>query len=309
MNGAVRGAACMCLCLLVLSGSTAPAPTHREAGVLGGADGLQMRLPAALAMDAGGNVLIADHGASAVLVVSPEGKVLNTIRLSFRPTAICALADGRTYVGGRGVLIALDNTGRVANEARSETLRDLPDAAVAGIAVDGKDVFVSFASTPGSTRGRIIRMDRELKTARTIGTGYRGCCGILDIAARDGVLYLAENGTFRVIMFDRDGRELGHFGKRDAAAPDGFGGCCNPVNLCFGPDGALWTSEKTPNVVKRFDQKGRLLSVVSQLGRPASREDLVGGCVSSSIAVSADCKTVYVLDKMTSSVRVLRRAE
>lgn len=307
MKTALRIVARVVVLATFCTAAQASAPTHREAGALGGERNPGLRTPMALAMGADGNLLVADQAASAVLAFAPDGRHVATMKTPFGPTAMCVAADGEICIGGIGSLARLDKTGRVLAEARPGALAELPRTPVSGIAVDGKDVFASFASGTGTTRGLILRLDRDLTAAVAIGSGYRGCCGILDIAARDGVVCLAENGGFRVILFDRNGKETGRFGKRDASSPDGFGGCCNPMNLCFGPDGALWTSEKTPNVVKRFDLKGKLLSVVGTLGQPVTREDMVGGCVSSSIAISPDGNTVYVLDKLTSSVRVLRR--
>ena len=119
----------------------------------------------------------------------------------------------------------------------------------------------------------------------------------MDIQARDGELWVAENARHRVIRYDRDGKELASFGKRDRTASNGFGGCCEPKNLRFGPDGDIYCSQsESPTVVKRFTPKGEFRGVVTLA-------DFKCGCARVTVELSQDRREVYVLDPMTDTIR------
>jgi sugar lactone lactonase YvrE len=125
----------------------------------------------------------------------------------------------------------------------------------------------------------------------------------MDIQARDGALWVAENGRHRVTCYDRDGKRLSSFGKRDRKAVDGFGGCCEPKNIRFGPDGDVYCSESgAPTVVKRFTVDGEFRGV-------ATLVHFKGGCVRATVEVSPDGKDVYVLDTATDTIHRFSRSD
>jgi hypothetical protein len=134
-------------------------------------------------------------------------------------------------------------------------------ASFTGIAVAENDLFV-VCSGPGYTFNA-WRMNHEFQNEKLIVPGLRGCCGQLDCQTHDGDLWLAMNTQHKVYRYDRDGNELGTFGKRDREAADGFGGCCEPKNIRLGEDGFVYCSESGPPVcVKRFSRDGEFQNVV-----------------------------------------------
>jgi sugar lactone lactonase YvrE len=82
---------------------------------------------------------------------------------------------------------------------------------------------------------------------------------------------------------------MGAWGESARSGLEGFGSCCNPMNVAFGPDNAVYTAEDNTGRIKRYSPEGRLLSLVGSV-------DLVPGCKNCSIAVSHDGSRVYMLD-------------
>jgi len=186
-------------------------------------------------------------------------------------------------------------------EAEKARLREAARsaAAISGIAATEKDLFVACRSSMGFA---VYRMDRSFGNPMKIVSGLRGCCGQMDIQARDGKLYAAENARFRVVCYDREGKELAAWGERDRKGADGFGSCCNPMNLRFGPEGDLYTSEASLGRIKRYSPEGKLLGVVGTA-------EVVGGCKHVPVVVSKDGRRVFLLDITTSSIAVLEKRE
>lgn len=124
----------------------------------------------------------------------------------------------------------------------------------------------------------------------------------MDVQCCDGELYVCENSRHRVIRFDRDGKEVAQFGKRDRTGEgENFGGCCNPMNLCFSKDGNLYVSESN-GVVKHFTPSGKYLGIV---GIAAVQP----GCKNSCVGVTADDKRLFYIDVYKSQIILLTREE
>ena len=186
----------------------------------------------------------------------------------------------------------------IAMQARYSAMRK---RAVTGIAVAGDDVFVAVPMV--SSYGYAVwRMDADLDNPVRIVDGLRGCCGQMDIQAHGGVLYVAENSRGQVVGYDRDGREVAAFGRRDRKSIEGFGSCCNPMNIRFGPEGEIYTSEASLGRVKRFSTEGEFLGLVGTA-------EIIPGCKHVAIDVSKDGKQVYMLDITRSQVVVLAAQE
>src|SRR5208282_3179622 len=92
--------------------------------------------------------------------------------------------------------------------------------AVPGITVSGDDVFAACPS-PSDFTYWVYRLDRQLQNPKQILVNLHGCCGQMDIQAKDGKLWVAHNGRHLVESFDREGKKLFDFGKNDRSAADG----------------------------------------------------------------------------------------
>jgi len=89
-----------------------------------------------------------------------------------------------------------------------------------------------------------------------------------------GQIVLAHPGRHRVQTYDPAGRMLKEWGRFDEHDPEGFTGCCNPINVAVFPFYVLnnldlkgrglgiVTAEKAPPRVKVYDEEGRLVALI-----------------------------------------------
>lgn len=274
----------------------------------------------ALRLHTDGNLLACDAEANQIKVICPEGKQVDTIKLEFAPEAIDVAADGTIYCGGQGQLAKLDRHGRLLKTAELPKKEDPPAGEkrrgssrknrVSGIAVSGRDLFVAYgAGWSLRSKSMLFRFSVELDDRQLIAKDLRGCCQRCDIVARDGVAYVAENARYQVVSYNRSGEVLGRWGGKNRKGLEGFGACCNPMNLCFDARGVLYTAESGLGRVKRYSTGGKFLSLVGYVG--VDRFSRAGGfaasCSNIAIAVTPDGKRVYVMDYKNNCIRVLQQ--
>ena len=167
------------------------------------------------------------------------------------------------------------------------------------ITASDSDVFVSCPALAGYGFG-VWRTDDKFGKAKEVIKSLSGCCGQMDVQCCNGELYVCENSRHRVIRFDRDGKEIGQFGKRDRTGEgENFGGCCNPMNLCFTKDGNLYVSESN-GVVKHFTPAGKYLGIVGIA-------EVQPGCKNSCVGVTGDDKQLFYIDVYKSQIIHLTR--
>jgi hypothetical protein len=145
-------------------------------------------------------------------------------------------------------------------------------------------------------------MTHDFREPKQIISGLSGCCGQIDIQAAADGLYVAENSRHRVVKFDREGKRLDAWGKRDReGSAGGFGGCCNPMNLCFLPGGYVLTAE-SEGLMKRFTADGKYDGLLGTA-------QVSGGCKNVAVAVSPDGKHAYFYDQQGSQILIFDRAD
>jgi len=97
---------------------------------------------------------------------------------------------------------------------------------------------------------------------------------------------------------------------KPSAAIEGFCGCCNPIGLTLLPDGACITCEKGLPRVKVYSAERNFDSVVAgpeSFTENARAHDL-SDCTVGGLDAAADSQgRIYVLDLITSDVRVMKR--
>lgn len=111
----------------------------------------------------------------------------------------------------------------------------------------------------------------------------------MDVQSNANGIFVAENSRHRVRRYDRNGSHVADWGRRSKSNVEGFGGCCNPMNLAFGADGSVYTAESTSGCIKKYSPDGKLQALIGNV-------KLVPGCKKVSIAVSQDGSRVYMLD-------------
>lgn len=159
---------------------------------------------------------------------------------------------------------------------------------VSSISATDANVFLATRSAVGYGF-EVWKMDADFAGGEQIVSGLSGCCGQMDVKANATGLFVAENSKHRVCCYDLDGKLVRTWGKGARSGVEGFGSCCNPMNVAFGPDGVVYTAEDNTGRIKRYSPEGELLGLVGSV-------ELVPGCKNCSIAVSDDGNRVYMLD-------------
>ncbi len=185
-------------------------------------------------------------------------------------------------------------------QIRRRAKRQTGTARYTGLAVADDDLFVICSGAGYSYNA--WRMNHDFGQPKRILTGLSGCCGQMDCQTHDGNLWLAMNTQHKAICYDRDGTKLSEFGKRDAAAADGFGGCCEPKNLRFSKDGKyVYCAQSGPPVcVKRFTLDGTFKDIVCF---PVFET----GCVR--VSVDVDGETFFMMSPNESTIYVFAPAQ
>ena len=272
----------------------------------------------------------AANNASGIRVYSPTGKLLKTLALEIKPVVVSAAADGSIFVAGDGKLLKVDADGKVLASAVSpvasvpvkitpameemlkESNRHTPEelertktslaqrrADVTGLAVTEQDVFMAVP-TPNEFTYRVYRFDHALQNPTLVVEKLRGCCGQMDIQARDTKLWIPHNGRHSVEMRDRDGKELAKFGKGGKVKAEDFGGCCEPKNMRALANGDVLVAESgPPTCIKRFSASGKFLGVVAIVNQKSD-------CVRVTVDMSPDGTSFYLLDTQRDAIRVFK---
>lgn len=173
----------------------------------------------------------------------------------------------------------------IQQQVKSQMARKMGVASIS--AVDDK-VYIACSAAVGYGYS-VWSIEGDFADGKEIITDLRGCCGQMDVQACDKGIYVAENSRDRVVCFDHEGEEVCHWGHSAREGIRGFGSCCNPMNVAFGPNSTVYTAESGSGRIKQYSSDGELLQVVGSA-------DLVPGCKKVSIGVSDDGSRVFMLD-------------
>lgn len=170
---------------------------------------------------------------------------------------------------------------------------------VASISEADGEVFLATGAQQGYGFS-VWRTNRHFDSAELIVKQLSGCCGQMDVQACCDGVFVAENSRHKVRRFDRTGDEVCSWGSGNREGLRGFGGCCNPMNVAFGPDQTVYTAESETGRIKRFTNEGELIELVG-------KADLVPGCKKVSIAIGPNGDRVYMLDITRNHIVMLER--
>ena len=250
--------------------------------------------------------------ANAVSVLDRDGARLKEIDLGAAVRCVAVAGDGTIYAGARDHVEVFDATGKRLATWESPGKRTW----FTGLAVGENDVFAADAGNRV-----VLRYDKSGKLAGRIGekNKERNVPGIimpspyLDVKlARDGLLRLNNTGRHRVEAYTPSGDLEFSWGKPSAGI-EGFCGCCNPIGLAMLPDGRCVTCEKGLPRVKVYSNEGVFESVV------AGPETFPENAKATFVKGAEDCRLggldaavdsqqrIYILDLVTSDVRVMKR--
>ena len=169
---------------------------------------------------------------------------------------------------------------------------------VTAVAVAENDVFVATSARVGFGY-EVYRMDHNLENSKQLLDGLSGCCGQMDIHARGEQLFVAQNTKFNVGIYDRDGESISSFGERLNQDNQGFGSCCNPMNVLCCENGDILTAESSIGKIKRFNADGELIGYVG-------RARIGGGCKHVAIGFNQKLDRYYVQYEDNHQICVLK---
>ena len=170
---------------------------------------------------------------------------------------------------------------------------------VASISAIEEAVFIACRAPVGYGYN-VWRLTPDFAEGQQIVEGLSGCCGQMDVQACDEGIFVAENSRHRVCRYDAEGNLIETWGKGARTGIEGFGSCCNPMNLACGEGGVVYTAEDTTGRIKRYTPDGKLLSVVGSA-------DVVPGCKKVAVGVAAGGDRVYMLDITRNHIAQLDR--
>jgi hypothetical protein len=198
--------------------------------------------------------------------------------------------------------------GRSSGPNKIESVEDIVEGMISrlkisnALAASDKDVFVASGVLKGYGYA-IWRITHDFAEPKQIVTGLSGCCGQMDIHCCGEDVYAAENSRKSVLRFDREGKKIASFGKgeRNGGSGAGFGGCCNPMNLCFTSSGNVLTAE-SEGYIKEFSKDGTFKGILGQA-------KVSGGCKNVALALSPDGNRAYFFDLQGSRIVILGKKE
>jgi hypothetical protein len=281
--------------------------THLEVEPIGATDETSFANLTTFCLTQEDNILACDAERNEIRAMNQFGKKLDTWKLDFSPYAILSCDSGEVYVAGEGIVAKYDKAGKLIKKVEAEK-DGFPNSKASGIAASEENVFVAFG-TDWSLRSRsnIVKFNHELEEWEVIAEDLRGCCQRLDMLVWDKTLYIAENARHRVLKMDKDGKIVGKWGERDRVNIEGFGSCCNPMNLYQSPKGWLYTAESGLGRIKKYGPDGEFLGLVGYVGvvRFNQAGRLAAACSNITVAANKDESRIFVLDFKENLIRIL----
>jgi hypothetical protein len=270
------------------------------------------------AIAVGPDAAIYVSGDQAVRKFDAAGRQVGEIAAAEPPGALAVGADGRIYAATAGRLRVY-----AADGALLTAWPQLgPNAMITSIAATQGEVFVADAG-----RRLVLRCEPSGKLLATIGRkdpernvpGLNVPSPYLDVAmGPDGLLRVTNPGRHRIEAYTADGDFEFHWGEY-SARPQGFCGCCNPVNFAilggaksFGDFDGFVTAEKGLTRVKIHDAEGRFVGVVAGPESFRRHDELAAlkptGEPFAALDVAVDGEgRILVLDPYVNQVRTFRR--
>jgi YYY domain-containing protein len=247
------------------SAGEAPAP---------GAPG-QLSQPRGVAVDAQGNVYIADFGNDRVQKFGPDGGFLKTwgahgsLPSQFKQ-------PGDLSIGGDGLLYVADTWNQRVQvfSPEGDYQREWADKYYGprGIAV-APDGSIYLVDTGNHRVRRYSRDGVEELSWGGLGTDEGQFTEPVGIAVdAEGHVYVADNGNGRVQRFDRDGKYLDSF-EVDGWQQKVF----SEPHLVVLPDGTIWVTVPVERVVRAYDRSGKVLKEIAGGNQPGAPFDRAMG--------------------------------
>ena len=263
-----------------------------------------LELPSAVAADRAGNVYVSEG--SRVARITPAGIITTLTKrhgsgLAVDATGDVYLAETQTSVVSEirpdGSTIVIAGTGHQGFTGDGGPATSANLTYPVAVAIDSAgDIFIG-----DSTRIRKVGVDHRMSTIA--GTGEAGFSGdgfpalVAKISNTDslavdggGVVYFADSSNGRIRRVTADGIIRTLPGINGDGAPAATATLAGPTGLAFGQDGSLYVAERDGERVRRIDPSGRITTVAGNgvIG--------FGGDGGSAVAAELDHPTAIALD-------------
>jgi parallel beta-helix repeat protein len=247
------------------------------------------RQPQGVAVDAGGNVYVADSDNYRIQKYDSRGIFLAQWSTSGRPWGIGVDGGGNVYVanqsGGHNIQ-KFDSNGNYLTQWGTYGSDNGQLKYPEGLTVDALGTI--YVADTGNSR--IQKFDSSGAYLTQWGTGGSGNGQFsrpdglaVDVA---GTIYVADTGNNRIQRFAGDGTYLGQWG----LAGSSNGQFSEPLGVAVGANGNVYVSDSFNQRIQKFDKNGKYLSQWGSYGNADGQFMFVGG-----VAVSAS-GNVYVTD-------------
>lgn len=238
-----------------------------------------------------------------------KGELLSEIKLPDSATSLAIADNGDIYVAIRDHIEVYNQKGKQVSKWNSIG----KNAIITAIAVYKDNIFIANAGE------KIVqRYDVKENLINLIGKKNpdKGISGFIipspyfDLSVpNDGLLRVVNPGNHKIETYTFDGDLLSSWGKTSLEI-DGFGGCCNPVNISILPDGKFITCEKGIPRIKIYSEKGDFIGVVAGAESFANtvgihNPEICKEDSTKALDVAVDSKArILVLDPVEKTVRI-----
>jgi YD repeat-containing protein len=253
-------------------------PTYASSfGTNGTADG-QLKTPADVAVDAAGNLWVADRGNNRIQKFSAAGAYVSkfgtagTANGQFSgPASIAIDAKGNIYVAdkGNGRVQKFNSAGVYVSQFGSKGTANgqFAPGGPEGLAVDAKgNVWVS--DTYG---GRVQKFDENGTFLKVVGSPGSGSGQLGEPTGIDvgpgGNVWVADWQNNRVAVFDENGQFVRQFG----SAGTGPGQFAQPDAIEVDSKGNVWVGDQNNGRVQQFNQSGEYVTQFGSKGSGAGQ--------------------------------------
>ena len=212
-----------------------------------------------------GHVYVA--GARGVARLAPDGKTLRTWPTGEPAVAVALAPDGAVFAAHATRIEKYDKDGKLLKRwgrkgrGRGEFgfITDMAASEWRLYIADAGNRRVAQFDVTGDFINEIGRRDEAAGIpGLLVPSPCLGCA-----VNRKGELLVGNPGRHRVERYASDGRLLGAWGKY-GVGPEGFCGCCNPIDVAVDGKARVVTVEKGRPRVKVHDPSGRLLAVMDK---------------------------------------------
>lgn len=214
-----------------------------------------------LAVDDQSNIYIS--GKNIVQIISNNWTDITNFTIDSSATCLAVGSNKDIFLGMGNHIEVYNNQGKLLAKWKAFNEK----SCITSVAIGEKDVFVADAANR-----LVLRYDLKGNFQNNIGKKdeQKGVEGFvipspyfdLGIDYFDN-LWVVNPGKHQLNNFTESGNFRTAWGKTSTTEIDGFTGCCNPAQFCFGSDGSFITYEKKANRIKIYNHSGEFQCVVA----------------------------------------------